>query len=46
MSLRVGLIYNEPIADRYTDMGEGATYQSTFLEVGPWSAAQRPMAAQ
>lgn len=23
-------------SDRYTDMGEGATYQSTFLDVGPW----------
>ncbi|MBS0537215.1 MAG: molybdopterin-dependent oxidoreductase [Proteobacteria bacterium] len=27
-------------SDRYTDMGEGATYQSTYLEVGPWSAAK------
>ena len=26
-------------SDRYTDMGEGATYQSTWLEVGPWKAA-------
>jgi anaerobic selenocysteine-containing dehydrogenase len=25
-------------SDRYTDMGEGATYQSTWLEVGPWIA--------
>ncbi len=25
-------------ADRYTDMGEGATYQSTFLEVTKWDA--------
>jgi len=25
-------------SDRYTDMGEGATYQSTWLEVGPWTA--------
>jgi len=24
---------------RYTDMGEGACYQSTFLDVQPWSAA-------
>jgi anaerobic selenocysteine-containing dehydrogenase len=24
-------------SDRYTDMGEGATYQSTFLDVGPWT---------
>ncbi|MCX7360675.1 MAG: hypothetical protein NTV97_02110, partial [Alphaproteobacteria bacterium] len=23
-------------SDRYTDMGEGATYQSTWLDVGPW----------
>ena len=23
-------------SDRYTDMGEGATYQSTFLNIGPW----------
>ncbi len=23
-------------SDRYTDMGEGATYQSTFLDVGAW----------
>jgi len=28
-------------SDRYTDMGEGATYQSTFLDVGPWQASQR-----
>jgi anaerobic selenocysteine-containing dehydrogenase len=26
-------------ADRYTDMGEGATYQSTWLEVAPYQAA-------
>ena len=26
-------------SDRYTDMGEGATYQSTYLDVGPWPAA-------
>ena len=26
-------------SDRYTDMGEGATYQSTFLDVGAWKAA-------
>jgi anaerobic selenocysteine-containing dehydrogenase len=25
-------------SDRYTDMGEGATYQSTFLDVAAWSA--------
>jgi len=23
-------------ADRYTDLGEGATYQSTFLDVAAW----------
>ena len=28
-------------SDRYTDMGEGATYQSTFLDVGPWKAVQQ-----
>ena len=27
-------------SDRYTDMGEGATYQSTWLEVGPWPATR------
>ncbi len=27
-------------SDRYTDMGEGATYQSTFLDVGPWRQAR------
>jgi anaerobic selenocysteine-containing dehydrogenase len=26
-------------SDRYTDMGEGATYQSTYLDVGTWKAA-------
>jgi anaerobic selenocysteine-containing dehydrogenase len=26
-------------SDRYTDMGEGATYQSTWLDVGPWRKA-------
>lgn len=31
-------------SDRYTDMGEGATYQSTHLDVGPWKDA-RPVAA-
>jgi anaerobic selenocysteine-containing dehydrogenase len=28
-------------SDRYTDMGEGATYQSTYLDVGPWTDARR-----
>jgi anaerobic selenocysteine-containing dehydrogenase len=27
-------------SDRYTDIGEGATYQSTFLDVGPWREAK------
>ena len=26
-------------SDRYTDMGQGATYQSTWLDVGAWKAA-------
>jgi anaerobic selenocysteine-containing dehydrogenase len=25
-------------SDRYTDMGEGATYQSTWLDVAAWEA--------
>ena len=25
-------------SDRYTDMGEGATYQSTWLDVGRWTS--------
>jgi anaerobic selenocysteine-containing dehydrogenase len=32
-------------SDRYTDMGEGATYQSTWLEVAAWEAAVPPRAA-
>lgn len=32
-------------SDRYTDMGEGATYQSTWLEVEPWRVAQSIAAA-
>lgn len=31
-------------SDRYTDIGEGATYQSTFLDVGPWPQAQQSAA--
>jgi anaerobic selenocysteine-containing dehydrogenase len=27
-------------SDRYTDMGEGATYQSTYLDVAPWTSAR------
>jgi len=26
------------VSDRYTDLGEGATYQSTFLDVEAWNA--------
>jgi anaerobic selenocysteine-containing dehydrogenase len=26
-------------SDRYTDLGDGATYQSTFLDIAPWPAA-------
>lgn len=29
-------------SDRYTDMGEGATYQSTWLEVAAWHADESP----
>jgi hypothetical protein len=28
---------NMLVSDRYTDIGEGATYQSTFLEVTAWA---------
>ncbi len=31
-------------SDRYTDMGEGATYQSTWLDVGRWTKAQQAAA--
>ncbi len=24
------------VADRYTDIGDGATYQSTFLDIEAW----------
>jgi anaerobic selenocysteine-containing dehydrogenase len=27
------------VSDRYTDLGEGATYQSTFLDIAAWPAA-------
>ena len=27
-------------SDRYTDMGEGATYQSTWLDVAAWAPPQ------
>ncbi|HTZ34829.1 MAG TPA: molybdopterin-dependent oxidoreductase [Stellaceae bacterium] len=30
---------NMLVSDRYTDLGEGATYQSTFLDVEAWAAA-------
>ncbi len=29
---------NMLVSDRYTDMGEGATYQSTWLDVAAWAA--------
>ncbi|MFZ5781081.1 MAG: molybdopterin-containing oxidoreductase family protein [Pseudomonadota bacterium] len=32
-------------SDRYTDMGEGATYQSTWLEVAAWQSGRRVAAA-
>ena len=28
---------NMLVADRYTDLGDGATYQSTFLDIAAWS---------
>ena len=31
---------NMLVSDRYTDIGEGATYQSTFLEVEAWPTPQ------
>jgi anaerobic selenocysteine-containing dehydrogenase len=31
-------------SDRYTDIGEGATYQSTFLDVGPWIESEQAAA--
>jgi len=31
---------NMLVSDRYTDIGEGATYQSTFLDVEPWRDAE------
>jgi hypothetical protein len=32
----LGGTVNTLCADRYTDLGEGATYQSTFLDVAAW----------
>jgi anaerobic selenocysteine-containing dehydrogenase len=29
-------------SDRYTDLGDGATYQSTFLDVAAWESAALP----
>jgi hypothetical protein len=31
---------NIPCSDRHTDIGKGATYQSIWLEVGPWADGQ------
>ena len=33
----LGGTVNMLCADRYTDLGDGATYQSTFLDVAPWT---------
>jgi anaerobic selenocysteine-containing dehydrogenase len=30
-------------SDRYTDMGEGATYQSTWLDVAKWNSTTSPV---
>jgi anaerobic selenocysteine-containing dehydrogenase len=30
---------NMLVSDRYTDLGDGATYQSTFLDIAAWEAA-------
>src|SRR5437660_839334 len=35
----LGGTVNMLCADRYTDLGEGATYQSTFLDVAAWAEA-------
>jgi hypothetical protein len=32
-------------SDRFTDMGEGATYQSTFLDITKWDADRRAASA-
>jgi len=29
-------------SDRYTDLGDGATYQSTFLDVAAWPGDRAP----
>jgi anaerobic selenocysteine-containing dehydrogenase len=31
---------NMLVSDRYTDLGDGATYQSTFLDVEAWKEAR------
>ena len=31
------------VSDRYTDIGAGATYQSTFLDVAAWPGKPRPL---
>ena len=35
----LGGTVNMLCADRYTDLGDGATYQSTFLDVAAWAEA-------
>jgi hypothetical protein len=32
----LGGTINTLVSDRYTDLGEGATYQSTFLDIAAW----------
>jgi anaerobic selenocysteine-containing dehydrogenase len=32
---------NMLVSDRYTDLGDGATYQSTFLDIAAWPEATR-----
>jgi anaerobic selenocysteine-containing dehydrogenase len=32
----IGGTINELCSDRYTDLGDGATYQSTFLDIAAW----------
>ena len=38
----LGGTINMLCADRYTDMGDGATYQSTFLDVTAWAKTATP----
>jgi anaerobic selenocysteine-containing dehydrogenase len=38
----LGGTINMLIADRYTDLGDGATYQSTFLDIAAWTGEVLP----